>query len=77
MIRRWKQFFTTQLEMVRLLLNAGAEVNPLKGKHSQPQMPLEKAFELANQVMRDNLTSDGDAREGIGAFLEKRDPEWG
>jgi len=28
-------------------------------------------------VMRDNLTSDGDAQEGIGAFLEKRDPEWG
>jgi enoyl-CoA hydratase/carnithine racemase len=40
-------------------------------------MPLDKAFELANQVMRDNLTSDGDAKEGIGAFLEKRDPEWG
>ena len=39
-------------------------------------MLLDKAFELANQVMRDNLTSDGDA-QGIGAFLEKRDPEWG
>ena len=40
-------------------------------------MPLDKAFELANQVMRDILTADGDAQEGIGAFLEKRDPEWG
>ena len=39
-------------------------------------MPLDKAFELANQVMRDNLTADGDAQEGVGAFLEKRDPEW-
>ena len=45
--------------------------------YQQVEMPLDKAFELANQVMRDNLTSDGDAREGIGAFLEKRDPEWG
>ena len=45
--------------------------------YQQVEMPLDKAFELANQVMRDNLTSDGDAHEGIGAFLEKRDPEWG
>ena len=44
--------------------------------YKQVEMPLDKAFELANQVMRDNLTSDGDAQEGIGAFLEKRDPEW-
>ena len=45
--------------------------------YQQLEMPLDKAFELANQVMRDNLTSEGDAKEGIGAFLEKRDPEWG
>ena len=44
--------------------------------YRQVEMPLDKAFELANQVMRDNLTADGDAQEGIGAFLEKRDPEW-
>ena len=45
--------------------------------YQQLEMPLDKAFELANQVMRENLTADGDAQEGIGAFLEKRDPEWG
>ena len=45
--------------------------------YRQVEMPLDRAFELANQVMRDNLTADGDAQEGIGAFLEKRDPEWG
>ena len=45
--------------------------------YQQVEMPLDKAFELANQVMRDNLMADGDAQEGIGAFLEKRDPEWG
>ena len=45
--------------------------------YRQVEMPLDEAFELANQVMRDNLTSDGDAQEGISAFLEKRDPEWG
>ena len=44
--------------------------------YRQVEMPLDKAFELANQVMRDNLTADGDAQEGIGAFLEKRDPDW-
>ena len=44
--------------------------------YKQVEMPLDKAFELANQVMRDNLTSNGDAQEGIGAFLEKRDPKW-
>ena len=44
--------------------------------YRQVEMPLDKAFELANQVMRDNLTADGDAREGVGAFLEKRDPKW-
>ena len=45
--------------------------------YRQVEMPLDEAFELANQVMRDNLTSDGDAQEGISAFLEKRDPQWG
>ena len=45
--------------------------------YQQVEMPLDKAFKLANRVMRDNLTSQGDAQEGIGAFLEKRDPEWG
>ncbi len=44
--------------------------------YQQVEMPLEEAFQLANQVMLDNLTSEGDAKEGMGAFLDKREPEW-
>ena len=40
-------------------------------------MPLDEAFALANQVMLDNLTSEGDAKEGIDAFFDKRAPQWG
>jgi len=39
-------------------------------------MPLDEAFALANQVMLDNLTSEGDAKEGIDAFFGKRAPQW-
>ena len=39
-------------------------------------MPLDDAFALANEVMLDNLTAAGDAREGVAAFFEKRPPEW-
>ena len=44
--------------------------------YQQVEMPLDEAFQLANQVMLDNLTSEGDAKEGMGAFLDKREPEW-
>ena len=66
-------------DLARKIASRSAE-SIARGKsafYRQVEMPLDKAFELANQVMRDNLTADGDAQEGIGAFLEKRDPEWG
>ncbi len=44
--------------------------------YQQLEMPIDKAFEVANRVMRESLTSEGDAREGISAFLEKRAPDW-
>jgi enoyl-CoA hydratase/carnithine racemase len=44
--------------------------------YQQVEMPLDEAFQLANQVMLENLTSEGDAKEGMGAFLDKREPEW-
>ena len=67
------------LELANKIASRSAE-SIARGKsafYRQVEMPLDKAFELANQVMRENLTADGDAKEGIGAFLEKRDPEWG
>jgi enoyl-CoA hydratase/carnithine racemase len=45
--------------------------------YRQVEMPLDEAFALANQVMLDNLTSEGDAKEGVDAFFGKRAPQWG
>jgi enoyl-CoA hydratase/carnithine racemase len=48
------------------------------GKHAfyqQLEMPLEKAYAYAAQVMTENMLH-AEANEGIGAFLEKRDPKW-
>jgi len=36
---------------------------------------LGKAYDYASQVMVDNLKL-GDTKEGIGAFVEKRKPQW-
>ena len=44
--------------------------------YRQVEMPLDDAFALANEVMLDNLTAAGDAKEGVAAFFEKRPPEW-
>ncbi len=41
----------------------------------QSSMQLAEAYTYASRVMVDNL-SKHDAREGIDAFLEKRDPDW-
>ena len=38
-------------------------------------MPLAEAYDYAARVMVTNLM-ENDAREGIGAFVEKRTPEW-
>lgn len=44
--------------------------------HQQRQMPLADAYELAGNVMADNMMNP-DVAEGIDAFLEKRKPTWG
>jgi enoyl-CoA hydratase/carnithine racemase len=48
------------------------------GKHAfyqQLEMPLEAAYAYAAQVMTENMLN-AEAHEGIGAFLEKREPRW-
>ena len=44
--------------------------------YTQIEMPLNAAFEHANQVMVEAMTSD-ESRQGVKAFFEKRTPEWG
>jgi enoyl-CoA hydratase/carnithine racemase len=43
--------------------------------YQQIERPLGEAYALASQVMVENLKL-ADSREGIGAFLEKREPKW-
>ena len=43
--------------------------------YKQLNMDLEEAYEYATERMIKNLQAE-DAREGIDAFLNKRDPKW-
>jgi enoyl-CoA hydratase/carnithine racemase len=43
--------------------------------YAQREMPLTEAYDYASQVMVDNMLAH-DAQEGIGAFIEKRAPQW-
>jgi len=43
--------------------------------YRQAEMTLADAYTYAAQVMTENMMAR-DAEEGIGAFIEKRDPEW-
>lgn len=43
--------------------------------YAQREMPLAEAYDYASQVMVENMLAH-DAEEGIGAFIEKRAPQW-
>jgi enoyl-CoA hydratase/carnithine racemase len=43
--------------------------------YRQLEMPLDEAYAYASAVMVENMLHD-EAKEGIGAFLEKRAPRW-
>src|SRR5690348_8104586 len=43
--------------------------------YRQAEMTLAEAYDYAAQVMVENMLAR-DAEEGIGAFIEKRDPKW-
>ena len=46
-----------------------------KAFYKQLEMPLNKAYKYASKMMTKNMMAL-DAREGISAFLEKRNPNW-
>ncbi|MCW2275825.1 enoyl-CoA hydratase [Rhodoblastus acidophilus] len=46
-----------------------------KAFYRQAELPLAEAYAYTREVMADNLKAQ-DAREGIGAFLDKRPPVW-
>ena len=43
--------------------------------YRQLEMPLAEAYAYASQVMTENML-ESEACEGIGAFIEKREPKW-
>ncbi|HEX3674319.1 MAG TPA: enoyl-CoA hydratase [Rhizomicrobium sp.] len=43
--------------------------------YRQLEMPLSEAYDYASRVMTENMLA-AEAHEGIGAFVEKRDPKW-
>ncbi len=43
--------------------------------YRQREMPLTEAYDYASKVMVENMLAR-DAEEGIGAFMEKREPNW-
>jgi len=46
-----------------------------KAFYAQAEMPLAEAYAHAAKVMTENMLN-GEAQEGIGAFLDKREPKW-
>jgi enoyl-CoA hydratase/carnithine racemase len=67
----------TTMEMARKIASKSS-MTLATGKrafYAQSEMPLAEAYDYASQVMVDNMLAH-DAEEGIGAFIEKRAPEW-
>ena len=46
-----------------------------KAFYKQLEMPLKKAYKYTSKVMTENMMTL-DAKEGISAFLDKRNPQW-
>ena len=68
---------TQVMELARQIASASADTLAL-GKaafYQQIEMDRPSAYQFASKVMVDNLQTD-DAKEGISAFLEKRQPVW-
>ena len=65
------------LEMANLIASKSSMVleTGKKAFYGQKDMPLSEAYEYTSQVMVDNMLKQ-DAKEGIDAFIEKRQPKW-
>ena len=67
----------TVMEMARKIASKSS-MTLATGKrafYAQREMPLAEAYDYASTVMVENMMAR-DAEEGIGAFIEKRAPEW-
>ena len=66
---------------VQAIAQSIAERSPAAIRYGKPsfydqlEMDLDGAYEKMGRVMAENML-EGDAKEGIGAFLEKRKPSW-
>jgi enoyl-CoA hydratase/carnithine racemase len=63
---------------IAMLIAAKPRATIKTGKEAfyrQLEMPLSEAYAYASKVMTENML-DAEACEGIGAFLEKREPKW-
>ena len=65
------------MELARQVATASSHVVAIGKRAFYQQLELDRpaAYEVAQRVMLQNLQSH-DAREGISAFLDKREPEW-
>jgi enoyl-CoA hydratase/carnithine racemase len=65
------------MELAGTIASKSAAANALgkKAFYEQIDAPLGAAYEQAGRTMVENMMLD-DAREGLGAFLEKRKPRW-
>jgi len=67
---------TTQTMAETIASKSGRVLKVGKGAfYQQAEMPLAEAYGFTSKVMVENMLN-ADAEEGIGAFLEKRKPEW-
>jgi enoyl-CoA hydratase/carnithine racemase len=71
------QALAVALDLARRIASRSAVALRLgkQGVNRQLGLPLDRAYEEASRVMVENLLAE-DAAEGIGAFVEKRRPEW-
>lgn len=73
-----KQYLTQVVNKYASVIAGKSPLTLKIGKEAfyrQIDMPLEEAYDYAANVMVENMLAR-DADEGIGAFLEKRHPEW-